>query len=304
MPLEFPPVDSLPNVPDSAKVILHNIAQTIATDPDKFLQDLLRDAISFALKVVAAFLVYIVGAWLIRRIKIVLRRIFEKRNTEKTIASFVNSLVTITLTVLLIIITVGTLGVNTTSLAAVLAAGGMAIGMALSGTVQNFAGGIMILMFKPFKAGDYIEALGYSGKVSEVNIVSTKLRTFDNRTIILPNGSLSNGNINNYFEHPVNRLEWLVSVAYSTDNEKAKEAMMSILKSDPRILDASTEGAADPFVALNALKDSSVEYTMKAWVKTQDYWDVKYSINEAIYTELPKNGIDFPFPQLDVHIKN
>lgn len=304
MPLEFPPVDSLPNVPDSAKVILHNIAQTIATDPDKFLQDLLRDAISFALKVLAAFLVYIVGAWLIRRVKIILRRIFEKRKTEKTIASFVNSLVTITLTVLLIIITVGTLGVNTTSLAAVLAAGGMAIGMALSGTVQNFAGGIMILMFKPFKAGDYIEALGYSGKVSEVNIVSTKLRTFDNRTIILPNGSLSNGNINNYFEHPVNRLEWLVSVAYSTDNEKAKEAMMSILKSDPRILDASTEGAADPFVALNALKDSSVEYTMKAWVKTQDYWDVKYSINEAIYTELPKNGIDFPFPQLDVHIKN
>ncbi|MGM9738498.1 MAG: mechanosensitive ion channel family protein [Candidatus Cryptobacteroides sp.] len=304
MPLEFPPVDSLPNVPDSAKVILHNIAQTIATDPDKFIQDLLRDTISFALKVLAAFVVYMVGAWLIRRVKIILRRIFEKRKTEKTIASFVNSLVTITLTVLLIIITVGTLGVNTTSLAAVLAAGGMAIGMALSGTVQNFAGGIMILMFKPFKAGDYIEALGYSGKVSEVNIVSTKLRTFDNRTIILPNGSLSNGNINNYFEHPVNRLEWLVSVAYSTDNEKTKEVMMSILKSDPRILDASTDGAADPFVALNALKDSSVEYTMKAWVKTQDYWDVKYSINEAIYTELPKNGIDFPFPQLDVHIKN
>ena len=180
----------------------------------------------------------------------------------------------------------------------------MAIGMALSGTVQNFAGGIMILMFKPFKAGDYIEALGYSGKVAEVNIVSTKLRTFDNRTIILPNGSLSNGNINNYFEHSVNRLEWLVSVEYATDNEKAKEVMMGILKSDPRILDSSTDGAADPFVALNALKDSSVEYTMKAWVKVEDYWDVKYSINEAIFTELPKNGINFPFPQLDVHVKN
>ncbi|MGM9742312.1 MAG: mechanosensitive ion channel family protein [Candidatus Cryptobacteroides sp.] len=284
--------------------MLHNIAQTIATDPDKFLQDLLRDAISFGLKVVAAFLVYIVGAWLIKRVKNVLRRIFEKRKTEKTIASFVNSLVTISLTVLLVIITVGTLGVNTTSLAAVLAAGGMAIGMALSGTVQNFAGGIMILMFKPFKAGDYIEALGYSGKVAEVNIVSTKLRTFDNKTIILPNGSLSNGNINNYFEHSVNRLEWLVSVEYATDNEKAKEVMMGILKSDPRILDSSTDGAADPFVALNALKDSSVEYTMKAWVKVEDYWDVKYSINEAIFTELPKNGINFPFPQLDVHVKN
>ncbi|MCI5989467.1 MAG: mechanosensitive ion channel [Candidatus Cryptobacteroides sp.] len=304
MPINISPVDSLPNVPDSAKVMLQNIAQTIASDPDKFLQDLLRDAISFGLKVVAAFLVYIIGAWLIKRVKGVLRRIFEKRNTEKTIASFINSLVTISLTVLLVIITVGTLGVNTTSLAAVLAAGGMAIGMALSGTVQNFAGGIMILMFKPFKAGDYIEALGYSGKVAEVNIVSTKLRTFDNRTIILPNGSLSNGNINNYFEHSVNRLEWLVSVEYATDNEKAKEVMMGILKSDPRILDSSTDGAADPFVALNALKDSSVEYTMKAWVKVEDYWDVKYSINEAIFTELPKNGINFPFPQLDVHVKN
>ena len=304
MPINISPVDSLPNVPDSAKVMLQNIAQTIASDPDKFLQDLLRDAISFGLKVVAAFLVYIIGAWLIKRVKGVLRRIFEKRNTEKTIASFINSLVTISLTVLLVIITVGTLGVNTTSLAAVLAAGGMAIGMALSGTVQNFAGGIMILMFKPFKAGDYIEALGYSGKVAEVNIVSTKLRTFDNRTIILPNGSLSNGTINNYFEHSVNRLEWLVSVEYATDNEKAKEVMMGILKSDPRILDSSTDGAADPFVALNALKDSSVEYTMKAWVKVEDYWDVKYSINEAIFTELPKNGINFPFPQLDVHVKN
>lgn len=304
MPINISPVDSLPNVPDSAKVMLQNIAQTIASDPDKFLQDLLRDAISFGLKVVAAFLVYIIGAWLIKRVKGVLRRIFEKRNTEKTIASFINSLVTISLTVLLVIITVGTLGVNTTSLAAVLAAGGMAIGMALSGTVQNFAGGIMILMFKPFKAGDYIEALGFSGKVAEVNIVSTKLRTFDNRTIILPNGSLSNGNINNYFEHSVNRLEWLVSVEYATDNEKAKEVMMGILKSDPRILDSSTDGAADPFVALNALKDSSVEYTMKAWVKVEDYWDVKYSINEAIFTELPKNGIYFPFPQLDVHVKN
>ena len=304
MPINISPVDSLPNVPDSAKVMLQNIAQTIASDPDKFLQDLLRDAISFGLKVVAAFLVYIIGAWLIKRVKGVLRRIFEKRNTEKTIASFINSLVTLSLTVLLVIITVGTLGVNTTSLAAVLAAGGMAIGMALSGTVQNFAGGIMILMFKPFKAGDYIEALGYSGKVAEVNIVSTKLRTFDNRTIILPNGSLSNGNINNYFEHSVNRLEWLVSVEYATDNEKAKEVMMGILKSDPRILDSSTDGAADPFVALNALKDSSVEYTMKAWVKVEDYWDVKYSINEAIFTELPKNGINFPFPQLDVHVKN
>lgn len=303
MPLDIPPVDTL-HVADSARVAIANMANELINNPDQFFQDLLYDAISFALKVVAALIIYSIGAWLIKRVKVMLRRIFEKRHTEGTLATFVNSLVSITLTVLLILVTVSTLGVNTTSLAAVLAAGGMAIGMALSGTVQNFAGGIMILIFKPFKTGDYIEALGYSGKVAEVNIVSTKLRTFDNKTIILPNGALSNGNIQNLFEHEVNRLEWLVSLEYGVDNSKAKDAMIAILKEDPRILDSTTPGAADPFVALNVMKDSSVEYTMKAWVKAVDYWDVKYDINERIYTELPEKGLHFPFPQVDVHIKN
>ena len=289
---------------DSIRAGARMIIETAKNDPQTFWQEVGESMLQFGIKVLAALLLFVIGMLLIRWVKNILNRVFASRKTEPTIASFVSSFVSISMTVLLVVLTVSTLGVNTTSLAALLAAGGMAIGMALSGTVQNFAGGIMILMFKPFKAGDYIEALGYSGKVAEVNIVSTKLRTFDNRTIILPNGSLSNGNINNYFEHSVNRLEWLVSVEYATDNEKAKEVMMGILKSDPRILDSSTDGAADPFVALNALKDSSVEYTMKAWVKVEDYWDVKYSINEAIFTELPKNGINFPFPQLDVHVKN
>ncbi|MGN1220466.1 MAG: mechanosensitive ion channel family protein [Candidatus Cryptobacteroides sp.] len=303
MPLDIPPVDTL-NVADSARVAIANMANELINNPDQFFQNLVYDAVSFALKVVAALIIYSIGAWLIKRVKGMLRRIFEKRHTEGTLATFVNSLVSITLTILLILVTVSTLGVNTTSLAAVLAAGGMAIGMALSGTVQNFAGGIMILIFKPFKTGDYIEALGYSGRVAEVNIVSTKLRTFDNKTIILPNGALSNGNIQNLFEHEVNRLEWLVSLEYGADNAKAKEVMLGILKNDPRILDSSTPGAADPFVALNALKDSSVEYTMKAWVKSVDYWNVKYDINERIYTDLPEKGLNFPFPQVDVHIKN
>ena len=296
MPTQLPQLDSLNFNSDSAKVALTNIAQEIASDPNKFIQDLIHDAISFGLKVLAAIVVYAVGVWLIRRVKALLRRIFERKHTEKTLSTFITSLVSITLTVLLVIITIGTLGVNTTSIAALLAAGGMAIGMALSGTVQNFAGGIMILLFKPFKAGDYITALGYSGIVSEVNIVSTRLRTFDNRTIILPNGALSNGNIDNYFEHSVNRLEWKVDLDYSTDNEAAKAAMYEILKS-------STPGASNPFVALNSMKDSCVEYVMKAWVKVEDYWDVMYDINEAIFTELPKKGLQFPFPQMDVHIR-
>lgn len=303
MPTQLPQLDSLNFNSDSAKVALTNIAQEIATDPNKFIQDLIHDAISFGLKVLAAIVVYAVGVWLIRRVKALLRRIFERKHTEKTLSTFITSLVSITLTMLLVIITIGTLGVNTTSIAALLAAGGMAIGMALSGTVQNFAGGIMILLFKPFKAGDYIAALGYSGIVSEVNIVSTKLRTFDNRTIILPNGALSNGNIDNYFEHSVNRLEWKVDLDYSTDNEAAKAAMYEILKNDKRVLTSSTPGASNPFVALNSMKDSCVEYVMKAWVKVEDYWDVMYDINEAIFTELPKKGLQFPFPQMDVHIR-
>lgn len=297
------PIDSSGFNADTARVAIENIAKEIASDPNQFIQDLLHDAIAFGLKVLAAIAIYAAGAWLIKRVKKILHRIFERKHTEKTLSSFVTSLVTITLTVLLIIVTIGTLGINTTSIAALLAAGGMAIGMALSGTVQNFAGGIMILMFKPFKAGDYIEASGFSGIVTEVNIVSTKLRTFDNKTIILPNGALSNGNIKNYFERKVNRLEWLVDVDYSSDNATVKEVLMSLLKSDPRVLNDSTEGAANPFVALNALKDSSVEYVMKGWVKTDDYWNVMYDMNEAIFTELPKHGISFPFPQMDVHLK-
>ena len=297
------PIDSVAFHPDSAKVALTNIAQEIATNPNQFLQDLIHDAIAFGIKVLAAIVIYAIGAWLIKRVKNILHRIFERKHTEKTLSSFVTSMVTITLTVLLFIITIGTLGINTTSIAALLAAGGMAIGMALSGTVQNFAGGLMILMFKPFKAGDYFEALGFSGIVNEVNIVSTKLRTFDNKTIILPNGALSNGNIKNYFERKVNRLEWTVNLDYSTDNAKAKEAMMNLLKSDKRILDSSTPGASNPFVALNAMKDSSVEYVMKGWVNTEDYWDVMYDMNEAIFTELPKQGLSFPFPQMDIHMK-
>ena len=271
---------------------------------DELLKQVVDSMVKFAINLAIAIIVFYIGKFIISRIHNVIALILLRRKADKSLTTFLLSLVRIVLYFVLIIICVGILGIETSSFLALFASAGVAIGMALSGTVQNFAGGIMILMFKPFKAGDYIEALGYSGKVAEVNIVSTKLRTFDNRTIILPNGSLSNGNINNYFEHSVNRLEWLVSVEYATDNEKAKEVMMGILKSDPRILDSSTDGAADPFVALNALKDSSVEYTMKAWVKVEDYWDVKYSINEAIFTELPKNGINFPFPQLDVHVKN
>ncbi len=292
------------NYADSVKTKLSTIGDQLVSDPDKVLQEIIRDGIDFGLKIVAALIIYSVGAWLIRRVKHFLGKLYERKKTEKTLATFITSLTTISLTILLVVITISTLGVNTTSIAALLAAGGMAIGMALSGTVQNFAGGIMLLMFKPFKTGDYIEALGYSGIVTEMNIVSTKLRTFSNHIIILPNGALSNGNIKNFFSDKLHRLEWYVTVDYSTDNAKAKKVMLALMKKDKRILDSSTEGASEPFVSINSLKDSYVEYVMRAWVLSKDYWDVLYDMNEAIFTELPKNGIQFPFPQMDVHIKS
>ena len=213
------------------------------------------------------------------------------------------SLVSISLTIILIILTVGTLGVNTTSLAAILAAGGMAIGMALSGTVQNFAGGIMLLVFKPFKAGDFIEAQGFSGTVSEVNIVSTKLTTTDNRVIVLPNGSLSSGTINNISQNPIRRLEWKIGVEYGSNIDQARKVILGILNADARVLHGK-DAPDEPNVKLSGLLDSSVEIQARCWVRTDDYWNLLWEVNELIYNELPKNGIDFPFPQLDVHLHN
>ncbi len=263
-----------------------------------------QSAISFGMKVLAALLIYAVGAWVISLVRKLLKRRFERRKTEATLASFLYSLISISMWVVLIVLTVSALGVNTTSLAALLAAGGMAIGMALSGTVQNFAGGIMLLIFKPFKVGDYIEAQGFSGTVTEVNIVSTKLRSIDNRVVILPNGALSNGNITNLTANPLRRVDLKVTLSYGADAVKAKEALMEIVKSNPVFLDASTPGAADPFVALQVLDNSSINFIVRAWVPAPDYWDAYFWLNENVYTRLPQEyGLQFPFPQMDVHIK-
>ena len=294
-PIQLDSLDLKSKVTEVAEIIT-------TTPPNELLTNMIEKGIGFGLKVLSALAIYFIGAWLIKRIRIFLTGVFTRRNTEKAISSFVTSLVSISLTVLLIIIPVGTLGINTTSLAALLAAGGMAIGMALSGTVQNFAGGIMLLVFRPFKAGDFIEAQGFSGTVTEINIVNTKLTTTDNRVIFIPNGALSNGNINNYSQNPVRRLEWLIDVEYGSSSDDTKAVLKSIISSEPRIIDTTKGAPADPMIELNALRDSSVQFIMRAWVQASDYWDVFFAINDRIYHELPKQGIQFPFPQLDVHI--
>lgn len=303
----LPHTDSL-HLPDSLNPVQAELAaavKKIATTPaNELISDLIDNAVVFGLKVLAAIAIYFIGAWLIRKIKSLLGRIFERRNTDAAIASFVQSITTIALTVLLVITTVGTLGIDTSSLAALLTGGGLAIGMALNGTVQNFAGGIMILIFRPFKAGDYIEAQGYSGTVSEVNITSTKLTTVDNRVIIIPNGILSNGTVNNYSERTMRRLDITVNVEYGSSSEQTKEVLSGLIADDARVLRTETGAPADPFIALSALNDSSIQFVIRIWTRSEDYWGLHYDLLDKIYNELPKQGIKFPYPKLDILVNS
>ena len=308
---------------DSIRAGARMMIETAKNDPHTFWLEVGEAALQFGVKVLVALLLFVIGLLLIRWMKNILNKVFARRKTEPTIASFVSSFVTISMTVLLVIITVSTLGVNTTSLAALLAAGGMAIGMALSGTVQNFAGGIMLLAFKPFKAGDFIEAQGTSGKVIEVNITATKILTVDNRVVILPNGALSNGVINNFNGRPLRRVEWSVSVSYGVDAAKCKEAILAIVNSEPRVLQSDTdmkklykelnisafqlstvnyrmETIPAPFVALKSLNENDITFVVRAWVQGGDYWDVFFALQERFYTELPPQGFTFAYPHVDV----
>lgn len=312
---------------DSARARALQLAEVAKSDPDTFWQEVGQAMLQFGLKVLAALVIFVIGIVLIRWIQNILKRMFERRKTEPTIASFVSSFASISLTVLLVIISVSTLGVNTTSLAALLAAGGMAIGMALSGTVQNFAGGLMILAFKPFKAGDFIEAQGAMGKVIEVNITATKILTTDNRVVILPNGALSNGVINNYNGRPLRRVEWNVSVSYGVDAAKCKKAIRDILDSDKRVLQEDTnmnelykelnissfqlstvnyrmDTIPAPFVALKSLNENDITFVVRAWVRAADYWDVFFTLQERFYAELPPQGFTFAYPHVDVTMLN
>ena len=298
------PTDDITSRVDSAKIAAGDFAEALATNPAEALHQLGVASIHFGLKVLLAIVIYVIGIWIIRLVKRGLAKWFDTRQTDKTVASFISSFTSVMLTILLIVLTISTLGVNTTSLAALLAGGGVALGMALSGTLQNFSGGLLILAFKPFKVGDFIEAQGYAGTVTEMSIVSTRLTLPDNRSVIIPHGPLANGNINNYSKNPLRRLEWKVNMAYGTDAVACEEKLLEIAKDDERILDASTPGAVNPFATVSSLGDSSVEIMLRAWVRSGDYWDVFFSINDKIYKQLPEAGFNFPFPQLDIHVKS
>lgn len=363
---------------------------------DDAVSKLASGIVDFTFRLAIAILVFYVGKLIINRLFKTVRSIMIRRNVDASLTTFVLSLIRITLYFILIIIVIGLLGIETSSFIALFASAGVAIGMALSGTLQNFAGGVLILLLKPYKVGNYIEAQGYAGTVKDINIFNTVINTPDNKSIIIPNGGLSTSSINNYSLEAYRRVDWQISLAYSTDYQKAKEAILDILSTDPRIVkqyleddmimrrnatlksdkdklseltrttgseeeikalrkkieSESDEAGIDPitgkteptpkkswfyrlvhrakkhkdnlqstishgiaqggallekidrspFVGLNEMGDSSINIAVRAWTPTADYWGLYFEMNERFFSELPKRGFEFPFPQMDVHI--
>ena len=273
------------------------LLDVLASSPrlEKMINSLVEQGSHLGWTIIKAILVFIVGRFVIQMINKLVRRILTKRDFDPSVKTFVGSLVNVTLMILLIISVVGALGVQTTSFAALLASAGVAVGMALSGNLSNFAGGLIILLFKPYKVGDYIESQGVGGTVREIQIFHTILLTADNKNIYIPNGSLSSGVVTNIGREPTRRVEWTFGVEYGSDYELVKRVIESVLAQDARILNEPA-----PFIALSALADSSVNVVVRAWVKSPDYWGVYFDTNKAIYATFNAQGIGFPFPQLTI----
>ncbi len=267
------------------------------------MQDILKKVLEtvalYGPSLLGGIVVLIIGGFVIKAVNKTVVKILDKRKVNPSLVPFFKGVVSILLKVLLFISVMTMVGIEMMSFTALIGAMGLAVGMALSGTLQNFAGGVMILIFKPFKAGDFIDAQGYMGTVSEIQIFNTHLKTVDNKTIIIPNGGLSTGSMTNFSAEPQRRVDWKFGIAYGDNVEKAKEVLKKLADADERIL-------KDPevFIAISELGDSSVNFAMRAWVNAPDYWDVFFAMNENVYKTFAKEGLNIPFPQMDVHISN
>ena len=250
-------------------------------------------------KLLGAIVALVIGLWIIRWIMKLITNVLTRSNVDDSLVPFLKSLTGALLKVMLGISILTMLGIEMTSFIAILGAAGLAVGMALSGTLQNFAGGVMILLFKPFKVGDVIEAQGYTGGVKEIQIFVTILTTPDNKTIIIPNGPLSNGSLINYSTQENRRVDFVFGIGYGDDVNKAKSIISDVLNNDSRVL-------KDPalFIGLGEMADSSVNLTVRAWVNAADYWGVFFDTNEKIYHAFNDGGINIPYPQMDVHVHN
>lgn len=347
--------DSIQNIPSPRE----EIRQLSSMSLDDIISRVTESMLSFAASLLIAIIVFYIGKFIIKKIYNITLAILIKRDADRSLSTFILSLIRIVLYFILIVTVIGILGIETSSFLALFASAGVAVGMALSGTLQNFAGGVLILLLKPYKIGDYIEAQGYSGIVTEIQIFSTIICTLDNKSIIIPNGGLSTGTINNWSREEYRRVDWDLSLSYGDDFAKARQVILNILADDERIVKQYIEDDRQerleqeqldnpapplvqnkhgfiwrlfhrarirreealqnetirlkhqilvpkvdraPVVFLSKLADSSIELSIRAWVRSDDYWPVYFDINERLYTSLPTEGFTFPFPQVDVHL--
>lgn len=261
------------------------------------IEKLIDSGIQLGERVLGAIIIFIIGKFLVHWLNRLFARILERRKVDPSIQSFLKSMVNILLLVMLILAVIGKLGIELTGFAALLASAGVAIGMALSGNLQNFAGGIIILLFRPYRVGDFIDSSnGSSGTVREIQIFHTIMVTPDNKVVYVPNGSMSSGVITNYSHSDTRRIEWNFGVDYGEDFVKVEQVLRTIIQEDKRIMSDPA-----PFIELGELAASSVNAKVRVWVKSSDYWDVFFYMNQAVYATFNKEGINFPFPQLTVH---
>lgn len=254
---------------------------------------------TYGLQVIGALAIFIIGRWAAKLAKSALVKSLKKAKVDDILVSFVSNLAYALILAFVIIAVLGNLGVETTSIAAIFAAAGLAIGLALQGSLSNFAAGIMLVIFRPFKTGDFIEAAGTAGVVNEINIFTTTLKTGDNKTIIIPNSSVTGGNITNYSAEKTRRVDMVFGIGYGDDIKKAKTVLEKILKEEKRILKDPA-----PTVAVSELAESSVNFVVRPWVKTADYWGVFWDVTEKVKLAFDKEGISIPFPQRDLHVHN
>ena len=266
------------------------------------MNDVIEYIVQFGKNVILALVVYFIGRFIIKYAIKLLRKVTQKRQVEASLTSFLNSLISISLNLLLAIIIIGILGIDTSSFLAVFASAGIAVGMALSGTLQNFAGGVLILLLKPYKVGDFIEAQGFAGTVREIQIFNTVLTTPDNQTIIIPNGPLATGSLKNSTKASTRRVDIDVEVAYGTNPDDVRKVLNAIIEADERIMKEPADKA--PYIPMTTMGSSSIVFQMRVWADATDYWAVKFETTEKIYRELGKAGIEIPFQQMDVHIKS
>lgn len=314
IPFEMP--DSVPSMP-----IKDGLSELKGLSLSDFIQRVAEGAVDLVIHLTVAILVFYGGRFIINRIHRILAGVMVRRSVDLSLSTFILSMVRIVLYFILIITVIGILGINTSSFLALFASAGVAIGMALSGTLQNFAGGVLILLLKPYRIGDYIEAQGFAGTVKEIQIFHTIINTYDNKSIIIPNGGLSTGTINNWTRSVTRRVSWDITLAYGTDVAAARAFMLDLVGQDERVIKGQhvtfdpaapnksllvKDSAPDlsPTVVLSSLDNSSIKVQVRAWTETPNYWSLFYEMNERLYTELPRAGFEFPFPQLDVHLSH